>query len=60
MWPQRTRHAEDGDVVESVATREAGLRAPFVVAAGIHLALLVVVAARLTTRAVDEVKAAAE
>lgn len=46
-------------VVESVATREAGLRAPFVVAAGIHLALLAVVATKLTTRAVDEAKAAA-
>lgn len=46
--------------IESVATREFGLRAPFAVAAAIHLVLLAVVATKLTTTAINEAKAAAE
>jgi MFS family permease len=44
---------------ESVATREVGLRAPFVLAAAVHLLLLVTVAPRLRTRTIEEARAAA-
>jgi MFS family permease len=51
-----------GALVSAVAhttTRELGLRSPFAAAAGISLLLLIFVSPRLTTRAVDEAKAAA-
>ena len=41
-------------VVEDAVNREMGLRAPFVAAVVVHLVLLVVVAPRLTTRALDD------
>jgi MFS family permease len=44
---------------EALFTRELGLRAPFVLAAGVHLLLLLTVAPRLRTRVIDEAKAAA-
>ena len=46
-------------VVEQAVSRPVGLRAPFAAGAVIHLLLLAAVGTRLTTRAVDEAKAAA-
>jgi MFS family permease len=46
-------------IVEGTATRELGLRAPFAAGALVCLVLLVTVARRLTTAAVEEAKAAA-
>jgi MFS family permease len=45
--------------VERTATREAGLRSPFVAAALIYLLLLLLAAPRLRTRAIDDATAAA-
>jgi MFS family permease len=47
-------------LVEAGVTREAGLRAPFLAGAAIHVVLLVLVAPRLRTRVVEAAKAAAE
>jgi MFS family permease len=46
-------------VVEQAATREVGLRSPFVAGVIVYLLLLAVVGSRLTTQAVDEARAAA-
>jgi MFS family permease len=42
---------------ESLFSRELGLRAPFVLAAGVHLLLLLTVAPRLRTRTIEEARA---
>ncbi len=44
-------------LVEQTATRDLGLRAPFVVAAVIHMLLLVIVAPKLRSRVIDDAKA---
>jgi MFS family permease len=46
-------------VVESMAGREVGLRAPFVVGALVHLALLAVMSPKLTSRAIEAARAEA-
>ena len=46
-------------LVEQQISRDAGLRAPFVAAAVVHVLLVVVAGRRLTTRAVEDAKAAA-
>jgi MFS family permease len=45
---------------ESLFTRDLGLRAPFVLAAGVHLLLLLTVASRLRTRTIEEARSAAD
>jgi MFS family permease len=44
---------------ESLFTRDLGLRTPFVLAAGVHLLLLLTVAPRLRTRTIEEARTAA-
>jgi MFS family permease len=47
-------------VVERTATRDLGLRAPFIAGAVIYLLLLLIAAPKLRTRAIEDAKAAAE
>jgi len=47
-------------LLETTASREVGLRAPFAAAAVVHLLVLVTVSPRLTQRAIDEAHAAVE
>ncbi len=44
-------------VIEDAATRELGLRSPFMVAVGVHILLLIVVAPKLRTHIIEQAKA---